>query len=313
MKIDLVTEGLLDRRRFNAWRMGTHKAIHNAVARAMRDSGKLMAERVRGEMRASFRTASPKFLRSLHAKVFDHKADRLPALYLGSKVPWLGVHERGGTIRGRMLIPLLPQHRRIGRRAFALVIDALLRSGNAYFIEKNGQRDRRFRIEHAQHLTREAIPRFAQLGVIPSMQPYHAIDDGRWAEKRIGPERIKTTYPFRSLLDAGAPLTFGSDWTVAPLNPLEGIYAAVTRRTLDGANPGGWVPQEKISVEEALRCYTDANAYAGFQEDKLGKLKEGHLADFVILSDNLFEIPPEQIKDVEVVRTVVNGEAVYVR
>ncbi|MCB9288015.1 MAG: amidohydrolase [Lewinellaceae bacterium] len=180
-------------------------------------------------------------------------------------------------------------------------------------IEKNGQRDRRFRIEHAQHLTREAIPRFAQLGVIPSMQPYHAIDDGRWAEKRIGPERIKTTYPFRSLLDAGAPLTFGSDWTVAPLNSLEGIYAAATRRTLDGANPGGWVPQEKISVEEALRCYTDANAYAGFQEDKLGKLKEGHLADFVILSDNLFEIPPEQIKDVEVVRTVVNGEAVYVR
>lgn len=153
MKIDLVTEGLLDRRRFNAWRMGTHKAIHSAISRAMRDSGKLMAERVRGEMRASFRTASPKFLRSLHAKVFDRKADRLPALYLGSKVPWLGIHERGGTIRGRMLIPLLPQHRRIGRRAFARVIDALLRSGNAYFIEKNGQR-----ILMAENLAENARP-----------------------------------------------------------------------------------------------------------------------------------------------------------
>ncbi|MCB0549274.1 MAG: amidohydrolase [Phaeodactylibacter sp.] len=178
---------------------------------------------------------------------------------------------------------------------------------------RNGQRDRRFRIEHAQHLTRGAIGRFAELGVIPSMQPYHAIDDGRWAEKRIGPERIKTTYPFRSLLDAGAPLTFGSDWTVAPLDPLEGIYAAVTRRTLDGANPGGWVPQEKIGVEEALRCYTSANAYAGFQEDKLGILKAGYLADFVILSENIFEIAPEKIKEVEVVRTVVNGAAVFVR
>ncbi len=180
-------------------------------------------------------------------------------------------------------------------------------------IDSNGQRDRRFRIEHAQHLTRVAIGRFAELNVIPSMQPYHAIDDGRWAEKRIGPERIKTTYPFRSLLDAGAPLTFGSDWTVAPLNPLEGIYAAVTRRTLDGANPGGWVPQEKITVEEALHCYTAANAYAGFQEDKLGMLKEGYLADFVILAEDIFEIAPEKIGEVEVERTVVNGEVVYGR
>lgn len=139
MKIDLVAEGLLDRRRFKAWQMDTHKAIHSAVARSMRDSGKLMAERVRGEMRGSFRAANPKFLRSLHAKVFDRKTNALPALYLGSKVPWLGIHERGGSIQGRMLIPLLPQHRRIGRRAFARVIDALLRSGNAWFIEKNGQ------------------------------------------------------------------------------------------------------------------------------------------------------------------------------
>lgn len=179
-------------------------------------------------------------------------------------------------------------------------------------IAKNGPKDtRRFRIEHSQHLTKNAIPNFARLSIIPSMQPYHAIDDGRWAEKRIGAERIKTTYAFRSLLDAGAKLTFGSDWTVAPLNPLEGIYAAVTRQTLDGKNPNGWVPQEKISVEEALRCYTANNAYAGFQEDKVGVLKAGMLADFVILSDHLFNIAPEKIKDVKVLRTIVNGQEVY--
>lgn len=139
MKIDLVAEGLLDRRRFNAWQTDTHKTIRSAVARAMRDSGKEMAERVRGEMRSSFNAVKPKFLRSMHAKVFDRKASEFPALYIGSKVPWLGLHEQGGTIRGRMLIPLLPQHRRIGRKAFARVIDALMRSGNAWFVEKNGQ------------------------------------------------------------------------------------------------------------------------------------------------------------------------------
>jgi len=139
MKIDLVAEGLLDRRRFNAWQTDTHKTIHSAVARAMRDFGKEMAERVRGEMRSSFNAVKPKFLRSMHAKVFDRKTTEFPALYIGSKVPWLGLHEQGGTIRGRMLIPLLPQHRRIGRKAFARVIDALMRSGNAWFVEKNGQ------------------------------------------------------------------------------------------------------------------------------------------------------------------------------
>lgn len=153
MKIDLVAEGLLDRRRFNAWQTNTHKAIHEAVARAMCDSGKDMAEQVRGEMRASFRTASPKFLRSMHAKVFDRKTNEFPALYLGSKVPWLGIHEHGGTIRGRMLIPLLPQHRRIGHKAFARVIDALMRSGNAWFIEKNGQQ-----ILMAENLAENARP-----------------------------------------------------------------------------------------------------------------------------------------------------------
>ncbi|MCB0637034.1 MAG: amidohydrolase [Lewinella sp.] len=195
----------------------------------------------------------------------------------------------------------------IGDRANDWLLDVFAEAA-----ARNGEQPfRRFRIEHAQHLTRAAIPRFAAQNVIPSMQPYHAIDDGRWAEKRIGPERILTTYAFRSLLDAGAPLTFGSDWTVAPLSPLEGIYAAVTRRTLDGANPDGWVPREKITVEEALRCYTSANAYAGFQEDKVGRLQTGMLADFTVLSDNLLEIAPESIPEVKVILTVVGGEARY--
>ncbi len=183
----------------------------------------------------------------------------------------------------------------------------------AHALAQNGRRDRRFRIEHAQHLTPTAISRFAELGVIPSMQPYHAIDDGRWAEKRIGAERIKTTYAFRSLLDAKAPLTFGSDWTVAPLSPLLGIYAAVTRRTLDGAHPNGWVPQEKISVEEALHCYTAANAFAGFQEQKCGRLAPGMFADFVVLSEDLFAIDPVRIPEVQVLRTVVGGRETFVK
>lgn len=174
-------------------------------------------------------------------------------------------------------------------------------------VRANGTRDRRFRIEHAQHLTAEAIPKFAAQGVIPSMQPYHAIDDGRWAEKRIGKKRCKTTYAFNSLLKAGAQLTFGSDWTVAPINPLEGIYAAVTRQTLDGKNPKGWYPEEKITVAQALECYTSHNAFAGFQEKDLGTLEAGKLADFVVLSANIFEIPQQDIRNVKVLRTVVGG------
>ena len=180
-------------------------------------------------------------------------------------------------------------------------------------VEQAGpKKDWRFRIEHAQHLTPEAILRFKPLGVVASMQPYHAIDDGRWAEKRIGAERIKGMYAFRSLIDAGAHLTFGSDWPVAPLDPLTGIYAAVTRRTLDGAHPSGWLPQQKITVAEALRSYTAENAWAGFQEGKVGVLKQGALADFAVLSKDLFAVPPTEITSVKVVRTVVGGREVYI-
>lgn len=175
----------------------------------------------------------------------------------------------------------------------------------------HGAKDRRFRVEHAQHLRREDIPRFAAQGVIASMQPYHAIDDGRWAEKRIGPERIRTTYAFRSLLARGAILAFGSDWTVAPIQPLLGIYAAVTRRTLDGKHPDGWVPQEKISVEEALRAYTTGNAYGIFAENRRGKLAPGYLADLVLLDRDLTRIPAEEIEQAAVKATVVGGRVVY--
>ncbi len=178
---------------------------------------------------------------------------------------------------------------------------------------RNGPRDRRFRIEHAQHLRQEDIPRFAQLRVIASMQPYHAIDDGRWAEKRVGPEAIRGTYAFRSLLDSGATLAFGSDWPVAPMQPLAGIYAAVTRRTLDDKHPGGWVPEQKITVEEALRAYTVASAYASFNESIKGAIRPGMLADMAVLSDDIFHIDPAAIRDTRVAMTIFDGHVIYER
>jgi predicted amidohydrolase YtcJ len=178
-------------------------------------------------------------------------------------------------------------------------------------IKEDGERDRRFRIEHAQHLRRQDLPRFARDHVIASMQPYHAIDDGRWAEKRIGHERAKTTYAFRSLLDAGATLAFGTDWTVAPLDPMLTIYAAVTRRTLDGKHPDGWIPEQKISVEETVRAYTVGSAYAEFQENVKGTITPGKLADLVILSQDIFKIDPKEIERVKVVTTIMDGRVVY--
>jgi len=178
---------------------------------------------------------------------------------------------------------------------------------------ENGERDRRFRIEHSQHIAPPDIPRYGKLKVIASMQPYHAIDDGRWAEEYIGPERIKTTYAFRSLLDSGATIAFGSDWFVAPATPLEGIYAAVTRRTLDGKNPDGWVPEQKITVEEALKAYTINAAYASFEEDIKGTLEPGKLADFVVLDRDITAVDPVEIWDMKVQQTWVGGKKVFDR
>jgi len=177
--------------------------------------------------------------------------------------------------------------------------------------KENGERDRRFRIEHAQHLRPQDIPRFARDKVIASMQPYHAIDDGRWAEKRIGSERAKTTYAFRSLLDSGAKLAFGTDWTVAPLDPLLSIFAAVTRRTLDEKHPEGWIPEQKISVEEAVRAYTTGSAFAEFQEKEKGTLAPGKLADVVIVSDDIFKTDPNEVGKAKVLMTIVDGRVLY--
>ena len=177
--------------------------------------------------------------------------------------------------------------------------------------EENGDRDRRFRMEHAQHIHPEDVPRFVLQDVIASMQPYHAIDDGRWAERVIGEKRAKTTYAFRSLVDSGAHVAFGSDWYVAPASPILGIHAAVTRQTLDGAHPDGWVPEQKVTVEEALRAYTAEGAYASFDENNRGTLKADMLADFVVLDRDLTSIDVDEIAETRVLRTVVGGRTVF--
>lgn len=194
----------------------------------------------------------------------------------------------------------------IGDRANDDALDIFQSAANI-----NGPRDRRFRIEHAQHLRPETIPRFAKQNVIASVQPYHAIDDGRWAETRIGNERLDGTYAFASLINSGARVSFGSDWPVAPINPLTGIYAAVTRQTLDGANPDGWIPDQKITAEQALYAYTAENAFAGFQDTVTGAIAPGYFADITVLDRDITRLDGEQIKSVNVLKTIVGGVVRY--
>ena len=194
----------------------------------------------------------------------------------------------------------------IGDRANESLLDMYER-----IIQKSNLKDRRFRIEHAQHLDKKDIQRFASLKVIASMQPYHAIDDGRWAEELIGPERIKTTYAFNSLIKAGTVVAFGSDWPVSPASPLFGIYAASTRRTLDHKHPEGWVESEKITVEQALNAYTKNAAFSSFDDKIKGTLAVGKLADFVLLETNILKIHPNEIKNVKVIATYVGGKKMY--
>jgi len=194
----------------------------------------------------------------------------------------------------------------IGDRANSLILDVFERAAAA-----NGPRDRRWRVEHAQHLRPADIARFGRLEVVASVQPYHLIDDGRWAERKIGPERARTTYAFESLRRAGARLAFGSDWTVAPLDPVLGIYAATTRRTLDGEHPGGWTPEEKVSVEEAVRAYTVNGAWVEFAESSKGTIGPGKLADLVVLDRDIFAVPPEEIAGAKVVMTVFDGKILF--
>jgi predicted amidohydrolase YtcJ len=214
---------------------------------------------------------------------------------------------------------LLENIRAADKAGLAVAVHAIGDQGNAELLDifaevakANGPRDRRFRIEHAQHLRPQDFPRFHELNVIASMQPFHIIDDGRWAEGRIGKERCASSYANRSLLDAGAKLAFGSDWPVAPLSPILGIDAAVHRRTLDGKHPEGWFPEQKISVKEALEAYTKGSAYAAFRENDLGTLETGQLADLAVLSrDILNPAERDRIPDTEVLLTMVGGRVVW--
>ena len=194
----------------------------------------------------------------------------------------------------------------IGDRGIAMVLDIF-----GEIEKEHGYHDQRFTIEHAQHMAEKDFERFATLHVIASMQPYHAIDDGRWAEKRLGHRRARYSYAWRSFLDHGVPLAFGTDWSVAPLNPILGLYAAITRATLDGKNPNGWIPEEKITLPEAVEAYTMGSAFAEFQEKEKGSITPGKLADMVILSDNIFDLKPEAIRNVKVETTIVGGKVTY--
>lgn len=194
----------------------------------------------------------------------------------------------------------------IGDRANTKVLDLM-----SELQITNGSKDRRLRIEHAQHLQAADLRRFADVGVVASMQPYHAIDDGRWAERRIGRERSALAFAFRSLLDAGAKLAFGSDWWVAPISPILGIDAAVNRRLLGTGEV--WMPHQRISVVEAVHAYTMGSAYAGREEQKKGSIEVGKLADFVVLSKDIFGINPAEIPSIQVDLTVCGGRVLYNR
>ena len=194
----------------------------------------------------------------------------------------------------------------IGDQAISAVLDLYTE-----LVKAHREADRRLRIEHAQHMAEKDFARFAQLDVIASVQAYQAIDDGRWAEARIGHDRASRTYAFRTFLNHGVHLAFGTDWDIAPLNPLLTVYAAVTRATLDGKNPGGWFPEQKLSVAEAIEAYTMGSAYAEFQEKEKGSITPGKLADMVLLSDDVFSIDPTKIRDVKVLKTVVGGKLVW--
>jgi predicted amidohydrolase YtcJ len=194
----------------------------------------------------------------------------------------------------------------IGDQAISMILDLYTE-----LVKAHGARDRRFRIEHAQHMAAKDFDRFDQLNVIASMQPYHAIDDGRWAEARIGHDRASRTYAFRTFLDHKVRLAFGTDWDVAPLNPMLTVYAAVTRATLDAKHPEGWFPEQKLSVAEAIEAYTMGSAYAEFQDTVKGSISVGKLADMVLVNEDILTIDPVKIRGAKVIRTIVGGKTVF--
>lgn len=194
----------------------------------------------------------------------------------------------------------------IGTRGNHLVLDVYEKA-----IQANGRREARHRIEHTQLLAESDLPRFAQLGVIASMQPSHCITDKRFAEDRLGKKRCRYAYAWRSVLDAGANIAFGTDAPVEILNPMDGLYAAVTRKDREGEKGEGWFPEEKLTMEEAIQLYTLGSAYASFEEDIKGSIEPGKLADMVVLSQNLLEIPEDKVLDTEVVYTIFDGRVIY--
>jgi predicted amidohydrolase YtcJ len=194
----------------------------------------------------------------------------------------------------------------IGDRGISMILDLY-----SEIVKEHGESDRRFRIEHAQHMASKDFDRFARLHVIASVQPYHAIDDGRFAESYIGRDRASRTYAFHTFLEHGVRLALGTDWEVAPLDPMQTIYAAVTRATLDGKNPGGWFPEQKLSLAETIEAYTLGSAFAEFQENEKGSITPGKLADMVLLSDDIFTIAPEMIRNVRVLKTILGGKVVF--
>jgi len=204
------------------------------------------------------------------------------------------------------------------KMGFQIGVHAIGDKGNNWILnafekaqQVNGKRDSRHRDEHTQTLQASDIPRFAQLGVIPSMQPTHCISDKKFYEKRIGTERSKGAYAWRSLVDAGSVLAFGTDYQVEPLNPIEGLYAAVTRKERRGEDGEGWFPEQKLTMEEAIKFYTLGSSFAQFMENRKGMIKEGFLADIVIVDKDLLTIPENEIMSTRVDYTIVGGEVVY--
>lgn len=204
------------------------------------------------------------------------------------------------------------------KMGFQIGVHAIGDKGNNWILnafekaqQLNGRRNSRHRDEHSQTLRLSDIPRFAQLGVIPSMQPTHCISDKKFYEKRIGTERSKGAYAWRSLVNAGSLLAFGTDYQVEPLNPMEGLYAAVTRKDRKGEEGEGWFPEQKLTMEEAIKFYTYGSAYAQFMEDRKGMLREGYLADIVIVDKDLLTVPENEIMKTKVDYTIVGGKVVY--
>jgi predicted amidohydrolase YtcJ len=194
----------------------------------------------------------------------------------------------------------------IGDRANRIALDVFEAVAKA-----NKPRDRRDRIEHAQVVAPEDFARFAKLNVIASMQPSHQTTDMRWAEERLGRDRLKGAYAWATMIRNGIPLAFGTDYPVEPVSPFRGLYACVTRERPEGGPRNGWEPQEKISLEDCIRAYTSGSAYAQFEEGKKGQLKPGAYADFIILSNDLTKVPPAEYAKTSVLRTVVGGRTVY--